>query len=583
MPPGHRVTASWDAVHPRADRTPPGVHPGLRILGRMSDSAQNASVPSSSTSRRAVLGLGAASAAGLLLPPTATAAPSTRPRHLTGGLVAARLGLPSGIASGDVGPNSAVLWSRASGTGRLHATLRALDDAGEVLRGRFAKGVRLRSGWVDARTDHTAKILADRLPSNTRFEVTYAFEDEHGRLGEQAVGHFRTAPGHRFGPKTSAAQSFVWTADTAGQGYGINPDIGGMRGYAAMAALNPDFFLHSGDTVYADNPIQETVDVPGEPVWRNLVTEEVSKVAETLDEFRGRHRYNMMDANLRAMYAEVPVIAQWDDHETTNNWYPGEVLQDDRYTVRDVDTLARRGRRAWQEYMPIADATALRRGSGFEPTRIHRRVSRGPSLDVFALDMRTFKGENTPGLEPHETPLLGEEQLQWLIHGLRTSRATWKVIGNDLPLGLVVPDDKAQESLSNGDDGAPLGRELELARLLKAIKDHDVRNVVFLTGDVHYCAAHHYSPDRAAFTDFEPFWEFVAGPINAGSFGPNELDGTFGPRVDFSEAGPAMGSPRSGEHQYFGHVEIPEDGREFRVSLVNVNGRTVYRRTLHAR
>ncbi len=51
---------------------------------------------------------------------------------------------------------------------------------------------------------------------------------------------------------------------------------------------------------------------------------------------------------------------------------------------------------------------------------------------------------------------------------------------------------------------------------------------MFLTGDVHDCAAHHYSPDRTAFTDFEPFWEFVAGPINAGSFGPNPLDGAGG-------------------------------------------------------
>ena len=144
------------------------------------------------------------------------------------------------------------------------------------------------------------------------------------------------------------------------------------------------------------------------------------------------------------------------------------------------------------------------------------------------------------------------------------------------------PGGTGQESLSNGDDGAPLGRELEIARLLKAIKDHGVKNVVFLTGDVHYCAAHHYSPDRAAFTDFEPFWEFVAGPINAGSFGPNTLDGTFGPRLDFEAHGPVMGSPRSGEHQYFGHVEIPEDGREFRVRLINAAGRTVYSRTLTA-
>ena len=540
-----------------------------------------------SASRRSVLAAGLLAPAGLATPAAARPA-HAGPRHTPGGFVAARLTLPSGVATGDVSSDSAVLWARSSGTSRLTAVLRAVDEDGEVIRrGRFQHGVTLRSGWVDGRTDHIAKIVADRLPSGTRFEVTYAFEDEAGRLGESAVAHFTTAPGQRFGRKTTGAQSFVWTADTAGQGYGINPEIGGMRGYAAMLATKPDFFLHSGDTVYADNPIPETLTVAGEPTWRNLVTEQTSKVAETLDEFRGRHRYNLMGENVRALCAEVRVIAQWDDHETTNNWWPGEVLEDPRYTqVRDVDTLAARGRRAWQEYMPIADATALhplrRRGDGFAPARIHRRIPRSPHLDVFALDMRTFKGANTPGLEEHETPLLGEEQLQWLIHELKASTATWKVIGNDLPLGLVVPDGRAQESISNADPGRPLGRELELARLFKAIKDLKVRNVVFLTGDVHYAAAHHYSPERAAFTDFDPFWEFVAGPINAGSFGPNPLDATFGPRVDFHEAGPVMGSPRSGEHQYFGHVEIPADGSEFRVRLINANGRAVYSRTLTA-
>ncbi|APF41316.1 alkaline phosphatase D family protein [Neomicrococcus aestuarii] len=506
-------------------------------------------------------------------------------------LVTRRLALPSGVATGDVTSESAVLWARSSGTGRLHATLRALDADGSALRGRFARSIRLTSGWVTDATDGTAKIMAKDLPSNTRFEVTFSFEDENGNMGEVKKGSFTTAPGAGVGngrskgrakgiPVETASQSFVWTADTAGQGYGINPEIGGMRGYGAMHAVKPDFFLHSGDTVYADGPISATMKEPNGDIWHNLVTEEVSKVAETLNEFRGRHRYNMMDENLRAMYAEVPVIAQWDDHETTNNWWAGEVLEDPRYTVRDVNTLAARGRRAWQEYMPIADTKALTRGTGFEPDRIYRKIERGAHLDIFALDMRTFKGENTDGLETHETDILGETQLQWLIKGLRQSKATWKVIGNDLPLGLIVPDGKGQESISNAENGKPLGRELQLARLLKAIKDYDIKNVVFLTGDVHYCAAHHYSPERAAFKDFKPFWEFVAGPINAGAFGPNKLDGTFGPKAVFEKAGPVMGSPRNGEWQFFGQVDVAGDGSTFTVKLVNANGDVQYTNVL---
>ena len=88
-----------------------------------------------------------------------------------------------------------------------------------------------------------------------------------------------------------------------------------------------------------------------------------------------------------------------------------------------------------------------------------------------------------------------------------------------MPLGLVVPDGKVYEAVANRDDGPPLGRELEIADLLRFIRDRGIRNVVFITGDVHYCAAHHYDPSRAGFTAFHPFWEFVAGPAHAGTFG----------------------------------------------------------------
>ena len=51
--------------------------------------------------------------------------------------------------------------------------------------------------------------------------------------------------------------------------------------------------------------------------------------------------------------------------------------------------------------------------------------------------------------------------------------------------------------------------------------------------DVHYAAANYYDPAKAQFTDFNPFLEFVAGPLHAGTFGPNKLDNTFGPQVRF--------------------------------------------------
>ncbi len=69
-------------------------------------------------------------------------------------------------------------------------------------------------------------------------------------------------------------------------------------------------------------------------------------------------------------------------------------------------------------------------------------------------------------------------------------------------------------------------------------------------------------PSPAAFTDFDPFWELVAGPIAAGTFGPNQLDATFGPEVVFSQGRglPATSRPRGG-NQFFGHAVIGRDDR----------------------
>ncbi len=70
----------------------------------------------------------------------------------------------------------------------------------------------------------------------------------------------------------------------------------------------------------------------------------------------------MLDAHVRALYAEVPMVAQWDDHETRNNWYPGEVFYD-RGTPNVASTCSPHGRAGpGSEYMPIADARAPQRG-----------------------------------------------------------------------------------------------------------------------------------------------------------------------------------------------------------------------------
>jgi alkaline phosphatase D len=328
-----------------------------------------------------------------------------------------------GLQSGDVSTNSGVVWARVDRPSRVFFDI-ATSDSFRTIH---------RSVSVDAlpERDFTAKVLIDGLPSGQDIFYRVRTQDlaDVNGIGEPMIGRFRTAPADR------RDISFVWSGDTAGQGWGIDESRGGMRIYETMLRHRPDFFIHSGDTIYADGPITAEVKLPDESVWKNVVLEEKTKVAETLAEFRGNYKYNLLDRHLRAFNAAVPMLAQWDDHEVTNNWSPSKSLADDkRYTVKQVPLLQARAARAFHEYMPIA-ATPQ------EAARVYRKIAYGPSLDIFFLDMRSYRGPNTDNVQAEEGPetvFLGAEQLAWLKHELVNSRATWKVIAADMPLGLIV-------------------------------------------------------------------------------------------------------------------------------------------------
>ena len=48
----------------------------------------------------------------------------------------------------------------------------------------------------------------------------------------------------------------AFTGDVCGQGWGIDAARGGLKMFETMRAAEPDLFIHLGDTIYADNPIE---------------------------------------------------------------------------------------------------------------------------------------------------------------------------------------------------------------------------------------------------------------------------------------------------------------------------------------
>ena len=478
-----------------------------------------------------------------------------------------------GVMSGEVGASSGVIWGRSN----LEARMRVeWDSSDEFRQPRSVLGPK-----VDRLSDFTGRTVLRGLPQGQTIHYRVFFENEGG-TSEPHVGRFRTG----FGERDSGGEDvfFAWSGDTAGQGFGINLEWGGMRTYSSIAGLEPQFFVHSGDMIYADNPILESVTLNDGTIWKNLVTDAKSRVASSLDDFRGNYLYNLLDANVRAFHQRVPYVVQWDDHETTNNWYPQQVLRSRkdgaRYDALEYGAqLAERAKQAFFEYLPLLPQASGQR-------RIYRKLERGPLCDLFVLDFRSYRGPNTENQQEElsaESSIMGREQLEWLKSELQASRAVWKVLCCDMPLGIPVGDGMEgkgySEAVANGKGGRPLGRELEIAELLVWMKEAGIKNTLWITADVHYAAAHFYDSSKSAIPGkFNAFWEFVAGPLHAGSFGPNALDETFGPEVKFQFA-PPRGSklplaPSDGM-QSFGTIRIDAKTKACVVELRGGDGKVL--------
>src|SRR6186997_634781 len=213
-----------------------------------------------------------------------------------------------GVQSGDVGADGGVVWARADRPSQMMVEVATTES--------FSHARALPPIAALPESDFTAKMLLENLPAGQEIFYRVRFRDlSHIDISsEPATGRFRTAPANR------RDVSFVWGGDVAGQGWGINPDEGGMFMFETMRRHRPDFLLHSGDTIYADGVIAAEVKLADGKVWKNVTIPQKAKVAETLDEFRAAHKYNFLDDNVRAFNAEVPIFVRWDEQLLVTSW-----------------------------------------------------------------------------------------------------------------------------------------------------------------------------------------------------------------------------------------------------------------------
>lgn len=484
--------------------------------------------------------------------------------------------------SGDVTSNSAVLWGRCNQEQdtQIKFTLFTAAHKHQHTPHQY-QHVQEKVSKVSAKTDYTRSVIFKGLEPNTQ----YHYQVECKSLGKDAsptasgmMSNFTTPPSSQH----AGAVRFVWVADLAGQGWGRNPHLsikhiagdliqGGYVVFASMSKLNPDFALFQGDMIYADVEIPPRKKMPvdvGGGIWINKPSKDF--VAIALDDFRANWKYNLGDKNMAHFLAKTPVYVQWDDHEVANNWYPGKIMPEDApYFGMTADELAKTAKQALLEFNPIKHAD------------LFRSFQYGKHMELFLLDERSYRGANSDNDNPNGIEMLGQAQLNWLKDALKNSQATWKIISTHDPLSIVTGGVTDRDAWGQN-DAAILGREVQLAEILKFLKDHDIKNVVFLTSDVHFAAAISYEPARATFKDFNPFWEFVIGPINAGAFGAGNLDASFGPKYEYLRAPSTEGIGQNSPPPYlqsFGLVEISIIG-ELTVKLIDITGSLLFKKRM---
>lgn len=472
---------------------------------------------------------------------------------------------PVFVQSGDVDATSVMVWARAQARSRgapLVVDLARAEDHD------FSRARRFIGPTASEVTDSCAQLMLPRLDAGTAYRYRARF-GEHART--YAEGLVRTAS------QDDRDLLFAWSGDTVGQGWGIDRARGGLTTYRTMHETpSIDAFFHVGDMIYADGVVLPEVALPDGTLWKNLVVPAKSHVAETLDDFRGAFAYPSNCEHFRAFARDVPLYAIWDDHEVWNDFWPSQVTSDPRYGEKRAEVIAARAFRAMHEHVPFRPSATM-----------YRKVSWGAGAELFFLDGRSHRSPDGANDEPGGSAFFGDAQIAWLVEGLTASRSTWKIIATDMPIGLVLPHAYAAggvplsfDGIAQG-DGPPLGRELEIAKVLAACRKAGVRNLLFLTADVHYAALHRFDPERAVYKDFNAFHECIAGPLHASSFPPKKTDSTFGCEVLFQVEEPVQsGSGPAAGRQSFGLVAIAKGTHEATVTFVSGTGNVLHRARL---
>ncbi len=435
--------------------------------------------------RRAFVRRSAAGAAVLLLPQATARAAVLREGRFR-----------QGVLSGDPTPDGITLLTvldDAEGKGSVR--LEVATDAA------FRKVVAKRSIATSGSAGHSVKARILGLKPHERYY--YRFET---KTSQSPIGRFQTAlPADsnetvRFG--------FFSCADYT-HGY--------YNAYDLLEREDLDFVVCLGDYVYAESyHAKGKTGVRDDKIGKaNEDNAAIVREATTLADYRAKYALYRSDKTLRDLYAKFPIVTTWDDHEVQDNYAgnaPGGGLDPSKHYAASRKAA---GYKAFFEAMPI-----LRSGK----SRIYRALRFGKNVDLVMLVQRQYRDDQpcgdatAPPCPEVDLPraYLGAGQMNWAKQRLAGSGAAWKVVGNELMMMNAELPGGNYYGFDNWQ-----GYVTEREELLAHIKAAGIKDVVFVTGDIHTFIAGDVRTQKSRGESVA--LEFVGGSITSQSLGETDL------------------------------------------------------------
>ncbi|HEU5035522.1 MAG TPA: alkaline phosphatase D family protein [Nocardioides sp.] len=399
-----------------------------------------------------------------------------------------------GVASGDPLPDAVLIWTRVTptavstpGSGRGPT----VDVHWEIATDpRFRRVVRRGTFGTGPSRDHTVKVDVRGLAPETWYYYRFRCAGVTSRTGRTRTAPARDAnPDHlRFGVVSCANWQAGWFA--------------AYRGLAGRDDLHA--VVHLGDYLYEYGPGEYGYGFSDEDIRTHVPGHDMV----SLDDYRRRHGQYKTDPDLQDLHAKYPWIITWDDHEVADDQWRDGAKNHDAATQGSYRLRRARAHRAYDEWMPVRlDGTArLRDGD-----RLYRRFRFGRLAEISMLDLRSYRSRQVQTDVPQPLPvpdsgvsdpdrtITGRQQMAWLKQSLHRGRAQWKIVGNPVmiapvdfgavPQDLLDPINDVTGLLPR--DGFPYnvdqwdGYTDDRREVFAHIRDHQVSDALFITGDIH--------------------------------------------------------------------------------------------------